>query len=84
LSEHGYVAGEHFTIEHRYAEGNADRLPSLAAELVGLQVEGIVTSGSPAIQAVRQATRTIPVVMVAISAPVEAGFVMSLARRGGT
>jgi putative ABC transport system substrate-binding protein len=83
LSERGYVEGEHFTIEHRYAEGNPDRLPSLAAELVGLQVEVIVTSGSQAIQAVRQATSTIPVVMVAISALVETGFVTSLARPGG-
>ena len=82
LHEHGYVEGEHFTIESRYAEGNPDLLPGLAAELVGLPVEVIVTSGAPAIQAVRQATSTIPVVMVAISAPVEAGFVTSLAHPG--
>jgi putative ABC transport system substrate-binding protein len=83
LSERGYMEGEHFIIEHRYAEGNPDRLPSLAAELASLQVEVIVTSGSQAIQAVRQATSTIPVVMVAISAPVEAEFVTSLAHPGG-
>jgi len=83
LSERGYVEGEHFTIESRYAEENPGLLPGLAAEMVGLQVEVIVTSGAQAIQAVRQATHTIPVVMVAIGAPVEAGFVTSLARPGG-
>src|SRR5262245_47348708 len=83
LSERGYVEGEHFTIESRYAEGNPALLPGLAAEVVGLQVEVIVTSGAQAVQAVRQATNTIPVVMVAIGAPVEAGFVTSLARPGG-
>jgi putative tryptophan/tyrosine transport system substrate-binding protein len=83
LSERGYVEGEHFTLESRYAEGNPARLPGLAAEVVGLQVEVIVTSGTQAIQAVRQATSTIPVVMVAVGAPVEAGFVTSLAHPGG-
>jgi putative ABC transport system substrate-binding protein len=83
LSERGYVEGEHFTIESRYAEGNPALLPGLAAEVVGLQVEVIVTSGAQAIQAVRQATSTIPIVMVAVGAPVEAGFVTSLARPGG-
>src|SRR5439155_4041688 len=83
LYERGYVEGEHFTLESRYAEGNPARLPGLAAELVSLQVEVIVTSGSQAIQTVQQATRTIPVVMVASGDPVEAGFVTSLARPGG-
>ena len=83
LSERGYVEGEHFSIESRYAEGNPALLPGLAAEVVGLQVEVIVTSGAQAIQAVRQATSMIPVVMVAIGAPVEAGFVTSLAHPGG-
>jgi putative ABC transport system substrate-binding protein len=84
LSERGYVVeGEHFAIEHRYAEGNPARLPGLAAELVGLQVAVIVTSGSQAIQAVKDATSTIPVVMAVSGAPVETGFVTSLARPGG-
>jgi putative ABC transport system substrate-binding protein len=83
LSERGYVEGEHFTIEHRYAEGNPALLPSLAAELVGLQVAVIVTSGSQAIQAVKDATSTIPVVMAVSGAPVETGFVTSLARLDG-
>src|SRR5262245_41475412 len=73
LSERGYVEGVHFTLESRYAEGNPALLPGLAAEMVGLPVEVIVTSGAQAVQAVRQATTTIPVVMVAIGAPVEAG-----------
>ena len=83
LSERGYVEGEHFTIEHRYAEGNPALLPGLAAELVGLQVEVIVTSGAQAIQAVKQATSTIPVVMAVSGDPVEMRFVTSLARPGG-
>jgi putative tryptophan/tyrosine transport system substrate-binding protein len=83
LHEHGYVEGEHFTIESRYAEGNPERLPGLAAELVNLPVAVIVTSGAQAIQAVKQATSTIPVVFAASSDPVEMGFVTSLARSGG-
>src|SRR5262245_57419753 len=82
LHERGYVEGTHFTIESRYAEGDSTRLPSLAAELVGLPVAVIVTSGSQAIQAVKQATSTIPVVIAASSDPVEMGFVTSLARPG--
>src|SRR5438093_13732745 len=63
LRERGYVEGKDLTIEHRYAEGNPDLLPGLAAELVSLKVEVIVVSGSQAIQAIQHATRTIPVVM---------------------
>ena len=65
LHERGYVEGTHFTIENRYAEGDPARLPSLAAELVGLPVAVIVTSGTQATQAVKQATSTIPVVIAA-------------------
>jgi putative ABC transport system substrate-binding protein len=82
LHERGYVEGKHFTIESRYAEGNPERLPGLAAELVSLQVAVIVTSGSQAIQAVKHATSTIPIVMAASGDPVETGFVTSLARPG--
>src|SRR5262245_1467852 len=78
LYERGYVEGMHFTIESRYAEGDPERLPGLAAELVGLQVAVIVTSGSQTIQAVKQATSTIPVVIAASNDPVETGFVTSL------
>jgi putative tryptophan/tyrosine transport system substrate-binding protein len=83
LSERGYVESEHFTIESRYAEGNPNLLPGLAAALVGLQVEVIVTSGSQAIQAVKDATSTIPVVMAVSADPVETWFVTNLARPGG-
>jgi putative ABC transport system substrate-binding protein len=83
LYERGYMEGKDLTIENRYAEGNPDLLPGLAAELVGLQVEIIVTSGSQAIQAVKHATSTIPVVMAVSGDPVETGFVTSLARPGG-
>src|SRR5215475_14378943 len=82
LHERGYVEGTHFTIESRYAEGDPARLPGLAAELVGLQVAVIVTLGSQAIQAVKQTTSTIPIVIAASSDPVEMGFVTSLARPG--
>jgi len=82
LNERGYVEGTHFTIESRYAEGDPARLPGLAAELVGLPVAVIVTSGSQAIQAVKQATSTIPIVIAASSDPIETGFVTSLARPG--
>ena len=82
LQERGYVEGQHFTIESRYAEGNLERLPGLAAELVSLPVAVIVTSGSQAVQAVKQATSTIPVVSAASGDPVEIGFVTSLARPG--
>jgi putative tryptophan/tyrosine transport system substrate-binding protein len=82
LHERGYVEGTHFTIESRYAEGDPERLPGLAAELIGLQVAVIVTAGSQAIQAVKQATSTIPVVIAASADPVETGFVTSLARPG--
>ena len=82
LHERGYVEGTHFTIENRYAEGDPARLPGLATELVGLQVAVIVTAGSQAIQAVKQATSTIPIVIAASGDPVEMGFVTSLARPG--
>jgi putative ABC transport system substrate-binding protein len=76
------VEGQHFTIESRYAELEPPRLPRLAAELVGLPVAVIVTSGSQAIQAVKQAPSTIPIVIASSADPVEMGFVTSLARPG--
>ena len=63
LRELGYVEGQNFVIEHRYAEGRPERLPDLAAELVRLQVDVIVAASSTAIRAAQHATRTIPVVM---------------------
>jgi len=79
----GYIEGDNLVLELRYAEGRAERLPDLAAELVQLQVEVIVAEGGDAIRAAQQATRTIPIVMAAASDPVEQGFVASLAHPGG-
>ena len=79
----GYVEGKNLVIEWRFANGNFDRLPALAAELVELKVDIIVASGSPAIRAAQKATTTIPIVMGSTSDPVGGGFVKSLARPGG-
>jgi len=79
----GYVEGQNLVIEFRYAEGRAERLSDLAAELVRLQVEVLVAGGAPAIRAAQHATRTIPIVMAGTSDPVAQGFIASLARPGG-
>ena len=83
LRELGYVEGQNLVLEVRYAAGNDERLPELAAELVRLPVEVLVASGTAAIHAAQQATRTIPIVMVGSYDPVVEGFVASLARPGG-
>ena len=85
LRELGYIEGQSIAIEYRYAEGKRDRLPELAAELVRLKVDLIVVSGvAIPIRAAKNATKTIPIVMVGLSAdPVELGLVESLARPGG-
>ena len=85
LRELGYVEGQNLVLEYRSAKGKRKQIPEVAAELVRLKVDIILTSGSPlAIRAAKQATRRIPIVMTGGSAdPVEAGFVMSLARPGG-
>ena len=83
LKELGNIEGKNIAIEYRYAEGKADRLPSLAAELVGLKVDVIVSSSTPGVLAAKQATNTIPIVFVAIADPVASGLVASLARPGG-
>jgi putative ABC transport system substrate-binding protein len=83
LRELGYVEGQNISIESRWAEGKYDRLPDLAAELVRLKVDVIVTYAPPAIQAAKQATGTIPIVMGGVIDPVATGFVASLARPGG-
>jgi putative ABC transport system substrate-binding protein len=79
----GHVDGENITIEYRWAEGQDDRLPNLAAELVRLRPDIIVTTGTPGALAVMQATQTIPIVMASSADPVSAGLVTSLARPGG-
>ena len=83
LRELGYVEGQNLVIEGRYAEGRAERLPDLAAELVRLKVDVIVAGGTAAIRAAQQATHTIPIVMAATADPVGQGFVASLAYPGG-
>ena len=83
LHELGYVEGKNIVIEWRSAEGKADRLPALAAELVRLKVDVIVTVGPPATRPAKQATVTIPIVMGHDDDPVGSGFVASLAQPGG-
>ena len=85
LRELGYIEGQNVTFEFRYAEGKQDRYPELAAELVGVKVDIILGSvGASLIRAAKNATRTIPIVMVGVpSDPVAAGLIESLARPGG-
>ena len=83
LREHGYVEGLNLRVEARFAEGRDDRYPALAAELVALPVDIIVTWGTPAALAAKQATKTVPIVMGAIADPVSVGIVSNLARPEG-
>jgi putative tryptophan/tyrosine transport system substrate-binding protein len=83
MRELGYVEGKNLVIEWRYADGKFDRLPELAAELVRLKVEVIVTTGPTSTHAAKEATTTIPIVMGLDIDPVGSGFVASLARPGG-
>ena len=83
LRELGYVEGKNIVIEYRYAEEKLDRLPVLAAELLRLNVEVIVTGGALVTRAAKEATVTIPIVMTQDPDPVGSGFVASLARPGG-
>jgi putative ABC transport system substrate-binding protein len=83
LRELGYVEGKNIVIEQRYAEGKPDRVPALAAELVRLKVDIIVTAGPLPTRAAKEATVTIPIVMSNEGDPVGTGFIASLARPGG-
>jgi putative ABC transport system substrate-binding protein len=83
LRELGYFEAKNVMFEQRWAEGNSDRLPALAAELVRLKVDVIVTAATPSALAAKQATTIIPIVMASQSDPVGAGLVVSLARPGG-
>ena len=83
LRERGYVEGKTFVIEYRSSDGRDERYPGLATELVRLKVDVIVTRGTPAALAAKQATATIPVVITGTGDPVGQGIVASLARPGG-
>jgi putative tryptophan/tyrosine transport system substrate-binding protein len=83
LRELGYVEGKNIVIEYRYAEGKLDRLPALAAELVRLKVDVIVTTAGAVTRPAKEATSAIPIVMAQDNDPVGNGFVASLARPGG-
>ena len=85
LRDLGYIEGQNIAIEYRYAEGKLERYHELAAELVGLKVDIIVVAGGTVyVQAAKNATKTIPIVMMGQGAdPVEAGLIESLARPGG-
>ena len=83
LREIGHVEGQNVTIEWRFAKGREDLLPGLAAEIVQLKPDVVVAAGNQAVQAIKRATTMIPIVFGQVGAPVETGFVASLARPGG-
>ncbi len=77
LREHGYQEGRNIVIEYRWADGKYERFPALVAELIAAKVNVIVTAGTPASLAVKKATTTVPLVMVAVGDPVGTGLVSS-------
>ena len=83
LREHGWIEGGNILIESRWTEGNLARVPELAADLVRLKVDVIVTRGSPFVQGARKATSSIPIVFTQHADPVRSGHVVSLAKPGG-
>jgi len=83
LRELGYIEGQNLTIEYRWADGKYERLYGLAAELVGLKVDVIITHGTPGSRAAKQATATIPIAMAVVGNPDETGLVQSITRPGG-
>jgi putative ABC transport system substrate-binding protein len=83
LKEMGWIEGQNVAFEYRSADGKEDALPKIAAELVQLQVDAILAEGTPAIQAAKDATQSIPIVMAVSNDPVASGFIASLNRPGG-
>jgi ABC-type uncharacterized transport system substrate-binding protein len=83
LRDLGWVEGQNITIEYRWAANKVENLAALADELVGLKVDLIVAPATPAVQAAKNATKTIPIVMIAVADAVASGFVASLAQPGG-
>src|SRR5262250_2780765 len=83
LRELGYVEGQNITFAFPSAEVTLERLPHLAAELISLKVDVIVAAGTPAVQAAKEATKTIPIVTPITTDPLETGLVTSLAQPGG-
>lgn len=83
LRELGWIEGQNIVIDYRFAEGRLDRLPDLAAELVQLKVDVIVSLGTQGVTAARNATERIPIVMIGVRDPVGIGLIASLARPGG-
>ncbi len=83
LQDLGYVEGKNILVEYRYIEGNPDRIPGLVAELMQLKVDVLVATAPPAIREAKQASKTMPIVMVTTQDPVATGVVDSLARPGG-
>ena len=82
LRDLGYVEGRNVAFEHRFADGKLERMPDLAAEIIQIQLD-VIVAGNPQIVAVKQATTTIPIVMVHGPDPVGRGLIASLARPGG-
>ena len=83
LGDLGYVDGQNLVLDTRLAEGKMDTIPRLAAEIVGLGPDVVVVTGSAEARAVKQATATVPIVMVVVPDPVGSGLVASLGRPGG-
>src|SRR6266508_4575107 len=83
FSKLGYVDGKKIVFEYRYAEGNLDRLPALAEELVRLKVDVLIAPNTPAALAAKNATKLIPIVFIDVTDPIAAGLIDSLARPGG-